>query len=94
MRPQRAQAEDVVEPAPEPIGAPQGISTSAAGLEQALGDDEILRHIGKHLEAVAAQNAGRLDQAEHVGLQRVGLADHLELDPGRAEKLARHLAPS
>ncbi len=31
------------------------------------------------------------DEADHVGLQRVIVGDHFELDPGRAEQFAREL---
>ena len=39
----------------------------------------------------SAENARRLDEPEDVRLQRVLFADHFELDPVRAEDLARHL---
>ncbi|GCC43865.1 hypothetical protein chiPu_0027953, partial [Chiloscyllium punctatum] len=63
----------------------------AAGFDQARGDREILGAIGEHFKAVLDQDSGGLDQADDVGLQRVVVGDHLELDPGRAEQFAREL---
>ena len=63
----------------------------AARRDQPLGGNQVLGGVGEHLEAVLGERRGRFDQAEQVGLQRVVVADHLELDPVRAEQLARHL---
>jgi hypothetical protein len=63
----------------------------AAGFQQPLGHDEIVGGVGEDLEAFACKNARRLDQAEDVGLQRVVVADDLELDPVGGKHLARHL---
>ena len=60
-----------------------------AAFDELLGDDEVLGHIGKHLEALGAKRVRRLDETEHIGLQGVGIADHLELDPMGGEDLAR-----
>ena len=64
----------------------------AARGDQALGGAQILGGIGKNLEAVGRERGRGLDQAEQVGLQRVVIGDHFELDPIGAEQLARHLA--
>ena len=63
----------------------------AAGIDQPHRDAEIFGAIGKHLKAVLDQDRGGFDQADHVGLQRVVVGDHFELDPGRAEQFAREL---
>ncbi len=55
------------------------------------GADQVVGAIGKDLEAVAHQLRCRDHQLERIGLQRVLVADHLELDPVRVEQLARHV---
>ena len=63
----------------------------AARSHQALGCDQVLGGVGKDLEPVLAEDGRGLDQAEQIGLQRVVVADHLELDPVGSEQLAGHL---
>ena len=60
-------------------------------VDQALGHDQIVGRIGENREAVLDELTRRLDQSEHVRLQRVVVADDLELDPVRAEQVAGHL---
>ena len=63
----------------------------AAGIDQPHRDAEILGAIGEYFKAVLDQDAGRFDQPDHVGLQRVVVGDHFQLDPGRGEQFARQL---
>ena len=58
-----------------------GVAAFVAGLGQPHRDAEILGAIGEYFKAVLDQRGGGLDQADHVGLQRVIVGDHLELDP-------------
>src|SRR5262249_51842060 len=77
------QPEDVIEPFASTDRRTPGHQYLAARLHQALGDDEILGRVRKDLEAVLAEDAGCLDEAEDVRLERVGVPDNLELDPPR-----------
>ena len=52
------------------------VQNRVIGFEELFRDHEILGRVGKHLEAVLGEEARRLDQAENVGLQGVGIADH------------------
>ena len=63
----------------------------AAGGDQALGRAQIFGRVGQHLEALGAERGRGLDQAEQIGLQGVVIGDDFELDPVRAEQLARHV---
>src|SRR5215469_13224324 len=91
MRAQRPQAEQIVESATGADGRAPRHEHAAAGGEQSLRDHQVLGGVGKDLEALGAEGARRLGEAEHIRLQRVVLADNLELDPWRAEYLARHV---
>ena len=91
MGAQGAQPVNVVQPQPRADGRAPGHQHPAAGLDQLLAQHQILGAIGEHLEAVLGQRPRRLDQPERVRLQRIGVADHFQLDPGSIEQLARHL---
>ena len=78
-------------PRPEPIGAPQGISTRQPACQQPLRHHQILGGVGEDLEALRAQDARGLGKPEDIRLQRVVFADHFEFDPGGREYLARHV---
>ena len=58
---------------------------------QALRNDQVVGRVGEHREAVTRELVRCVDGRERVGLQRVVVADHFELDPRGAENLARHL---
>ena len=66
----------------------------APRLDQPLGDDQIFGHVRKDRETVVAQNPRRFDKAENIRLQRVGVADHFELDPIRSRIFRAPFAPS
>ena len=68
-----------------------GHDHAAAGVAQPLRHRQILGAIGEYLEAVLDQDRRRLDQAHHIGLQGLVVADDLKLDPGRIEQLTREL---
>jgi hypothetical protein len=91
VRAQGPQPVDIVQPSRRADRRAPRHQHAAAGFDQAIGHHQILGRVGKDLEAVVAQHAGRLDQAEDVGLQGVVVADHFELDPFGVEQLARHV---
>ena len=91
MRPHGAQPEKVVQPHPRPDGRAPGHQHLAARPQQSIRDHKVFGGVGKDLKPVLAQDAGGLDQTEDIGLQRVLLADDLELDPARVEHLAGHM---
>ena len=53
----------------------------AAHIDQALAQHQVFGAVGQHVEAVAHQLLGGGHQVQRVGLQRVVVANHLELDP-------------
>jgi hypothetical protein len=53
--------------------------------------EPILGGVGKDVEALLAEDSRRLDEAKHIGLERIVFADDLELHPGGAEDLSPHL---
>ena len=61
----------------------------AAGVLQPARQDRVVVRVGEHHEAVADQRLRGLEQLGRVGQQRAVVADHLELDPVGAERLAR-----
>ena len=89
-RPQQAQAVDVVEPAAGADRRAPRHQQLAARRQQAFGHHEVLGCVGEDLEALRGQLAGRFDEAEDFGLERVVVGDDLEFDPRRAENFARH----
>ncbi|EWS52526.1 hypothetical protein X551_04688 [Methylibium sp. T29] len=88
---QRAQRERIQQALARADRRAPGHQQRAAGVEQATAADEIVGAVGKHGEAVAHQLRGRRQQLERIGLQRVLVAHHLELEPGRVVELARHV---
>ena len=50
-----------------------------AGVLEALGDDRIVVRVGHDHEALARERLGGLQQPLHVGEERAGVADHLQL---------------
>ena len=78
-------------PWPEPIGEPGGHHRGAADVLQPAGEDRVVVRVREHGEAVVDELLGRLQQRGRVGQQRALVADHLELDPARLERLAGEL---
>lgn len=72
-----------------PMGAPQGMSTRQPA---SISFSATIRSsvVGEDLEAFFGQDFGSFHQRKDIGLERVGLADHLELDPVGAEDFTRH----
>lgn len=62
-----------------------------AGIQQLLSHDKIVRCIGKYLETIVTENFRRFDQRKNIGLQRVVMADDLQLDPVGLKNLTGHL---
>ncbi|KUM26236.1 hypothetical protein AU467_23015 [Mesorhizobium loti] len=91
MSAHRAQRHDVDRPESRSDRRAPWHQNLAARLKQPFGDDEVVRGIGEYRKAIFAEDARGIDQAEHVRLERVMVADHFELDPRRAKNLARHL---
>ena len=60
-----------------------------AGLLQLLRGDRIVDAIDHRLEALGDQRLGRLQRLAHVGIERLRLAQHLQLDQLPAARLAR-----
>ena len=89
--PHGLQTEAIVETAARADGRTPRHQHLATGGEQTIGGAKILGRVGKHLEAVAGQRAGRLDEPKQIRLQRVVIGDDFELHPIGAEHLARHL---
>ena len=57
-----------------------------AGVEQALGEDDVVGGVGKDREAFLDQNAGGFERGLHIGIERGLVADDFELDPvGKAD---------
>ncbi len=73
-----------------PIGAHQGISTlhPACNSVRLPPDRPSYR---KHFEAIIAEDSRCLHQLKHIRLQRVLMADQLQLDPAGAKQIACHL---
>ena len=63
----------------------------AARLQQLLGDDQIVGRIGKDLKTIVAEDFSGFHKCKDIGLQRIVMADDLQLDPVGAKHLARHL---
>src|SRR5215467_7180476 len=74
-------------PSPEPIGAPSGITN----VGKLAADDRILGAIGQHHKAIRDQRLCRADELLRVGIEQLAVADHLDLDPVRFQRLARKL---
>ncbi len=91
IRAQAAQRVRVHEPPPRADGGCPRHEHLAAGAQQPLRHAQILGAIRQDLEAIAAQDFRRFDEAENVRLKRVVVRDDLELHPVRLEDLARHL---
>ena len=62
-----------------------------ACVEQSAAGNQVFGAIRQYFEAVFNQDFRRLDQLEHVGLQRVIIADKFELNPIGIKHFARHL---
>jgi hypothetical protein len=67
-------------PRPEPIGAPKRHDRDRPGFLELLRGDRIVDAIDHRLEALLDQYLGRLQRLAHVGIERLRLAQHLELD--------------
>ena len=76
-------------PSPEPIGAPKRHDRHRAGFLELLRGDRIVDAIDHRLEALFDQHLGRSQRLAHVGVKRLRLAQHLELDQVPAARLAR-----
>ena len=68
-------------------GRTQRHDRARAGIDQTLGDDDVVRGIGQHGEAFLHQHAGGFDRGLHVGKQRGLIADDLDLHPVRTARL-------
>ena len=62
-----------------------------ASIEQPVGKNNILGGVGKYLEPVLTQLPRRRYQLERIWLQRIGMANHFQLDPVCFKQLTRHL---
>ena len=88
--PQGSKSARIVQSLTGPDRRAPGHEHPAAGVHEPLGKHLILGRVGEDLEAVGAQRLGGLHQAERIGLQRIGVTDHFELDPVGLEIFARH----
>ena len=61
----------------------------AAGRLEPLREHRVVARVGEDGEAVGHERLGGLEQLGGIGQQRPVVADHLELHPVRAERLAR-----
>ena len=68
-------------PMPLPMGAPSGMIGRCAGIDQALGENDVVGGIGKHGEPFLHQYARGFQRGLHVGIERGLVADDFELDP-------------
>ena len=64
----------------------------AAGVLEPAREDRVVARVGQDGEAVGDELLGGVEQLRRVGQQRLVVADHLELDPARLERLAARAA--
>ena len=76
-------------PSPEPIGAAKRHDGGGAQLLQPLRHQRIVAAIDHHLEAFADQHLGRAQGLDHVGIQRLAVAQNFKLHQRPAARLAR-----
>ena len=91
MRTQAAQTINVIQAQPRANGRTPRHQDFAADLNQPLAKHQIFGAIGKDLKTVLGQLCGCFDQTEGIGLQGIGVADDLKLDPFGVEQLTGHL---
>ena len=71
-------------------GRAQGHDGGRAGVDQALGNHNVVRGIRQNRKAFLHQDAGRFDGRLHVGIERGLVADDLDLHPvGEADFAAQ-----
>ena len=75
---------------PEPMSEASGITATQPISSSILRLDRVVGAVHHHLEAVLHQRLGGLQRLRHVGVERVRVAQHFELDQLVAvEQLAR-----
>ena len=74
-------------PIPEPISDPIGMTAARAGIGKTLANHRIVGAIGQHDKTVIDEVTCRLDELGHVGVKRLAVADHFQLEPLRIERL-------
>ena len=63
----------------------------SAGIGELAAHHRVFGAVRQHDEALRHQRFRRLDQFVGVGIEQLAIADHLDLDPVGAERLARQL---
>jgi hypothetical protein len=86
-----AEGVGVHEPHPAPDGGRQRHHGGAAEVGQLAGGDGVVAAVGEDVEAVADELVGRLQELNGVGVERLVVADHLQLDEVGGERLAGEL---
>ena len=76
-------------PSPEPMGAASGMIAAAPMSSSRLRQQRIVGAIDHDLEAFAHEHFGRAQGFDHVGIERLLVAQDFELDEGPAARLAR-----
>ncbi len=68
-------------PIPLPIGRAERHDRRCAGIDQALGEDDVVGGVGKDGEPFLHQHARGFERGLHVGIEGGLVADDFELDP-------------
>ncbi len=63
------------------MGAPSGMTARGSGVDEALGEDDVVGGVGQNGEAFFDEHAGGFDGGLHVGIEGLLVADDLDLDP-------------
>src|SRR5699024_1581248 len=85
------QAFDIAQPLCRANRRAPGHQQLATRLQQLFAEHEVFGGIRKNLKSVCTQDTGGFQQRERIGLQGVGMANDLQLDPVGGKHFPRHM---